>query len=401
MREVLIFALLAITVAMACIVTEMAVRAWIRGRHEYYVLPPGLRIRMTPDPEAFPQLERHTRFDVNRVGERGRELPASGDVYRVLVVGGSTPEGFLLDQDTTWPGALQTLLDTPERRRALSAAHVHVGSIARSGVGSQALELMFRRVLPRYPRLQLIVIMIGATDVLRWLEQGAPDSIAPVQTSDIFRCHPEMVFGWTPSTLATTELIRRLRLRWLRPIQRHDNAGRWIARARAMHAHATEVRTIMPDPAPMLEHFRCHFARVLERAKAHADRVIFVRQPWFDTVSTAEEAAHMWHGAVGQVWRDEVKAFYSIEVCSKLMRILDSHATVMATVQGVEQIDLMPSLERSLKTFYDCFHLTPDGARAIAASVAAAVVSDPAASRPNVDLGQVAARARTRVASRV
>src|SRR6476469_2072627 len=104
MSDALIYSLLATTVAMLCIVLEMATRLWIRRRHEYFVLPPGLRLRLAPDPDTFPQLERHTRFDVNSVGERGNELPASGDVYRVLVAGGSTPEGFLLDQDTSWPG---------------------------------------------------------------------------------------------------------------------------------------------------------------------------------------------------------------------------------------------------------------------------------------------------------
>jgi hypothetical protein len=35
------------------------------------------------------------------------------------------------------------------------------------------MDLIVDRVLPRYPRLSLIVILIGATDVLRWLEYDA------------------------------------------------------------------------------------------------------------------------------------------------------------------------------------------------------------------------------------
>jgi hypothetical protein len=37
----------------------------------------------------------------------------------------------------------------------------------------------------------------------------------------------------------------------------------------------------------------------------------------------------------------------------------------------------MPLLHRSLDTYYDCFHSTPAGARAIAAAVAAAVLRQP------------------------
>jgi hypothetical protein len=253
---------------------------------------------------------------------------------------------------------------------------VHVGSIARSGVGSEALDLIFRKVLPRYPRLQLIVIMVGATDVLRWLEQGAPESPAPVRVDEVFRCHPEGSFGWKVSSLASAELLRRERRRRLKPVERRDNVGRWIANARTMRAQATEIRRVVPDPSPMLRSFRQHFPRLVEQAKTHADRVLIVRQPWFDKAFTPEEAAHMWHGAAGQVWRDNVKTFYSAEVCSKLMRVVDAHAAVMAAALGVEQIDLMPWLDRSLSTYYDAFHLTPTGARAVAALVAAAILAD-------------------------
>jgi lysophospholipase L1-like esterase len=341
-----------------------------------------LRLRLEIDQDTFPQLERDTRFDVNSQGERGDELPASSDgLYRVLVAGGSQPEGFLLDQNTAWPGALHRLLETPEARARLGAATVHVGCIARSGVGSEALDLLFDRVLPRYPRLQLIVIMIGATDVMRWLEYGAASSLPPVRIADIFRCHPLGPFGWKPSSLAAWELLLRARRRWLRPAVVHRRAGRWYTEARAMRANAAEIRHDMPDPAPMLERFDFHFRRVLERARAHADRVIVVRQPWFDKEYTNEEAAHMWHGGAGQAWRETVKTYYSFAVVSRLMSCVDAKAASIADELGVEQVDLMPILERSLATYYDGFHATPEGARVAAAAVAAAIGRAPAQNR--------------------
>src|SRR5688572_27910369 len=161
-------------------VAELCARWWIRHRTHYYVLPPGLRLRLRPDPEVFPQLERTLRFDVNGDGERGDDVPRGvGRLYRMLVVGGSQPEGYLLDQHTAWPGALQRLLQSSDARAALGADHVHVGNIARSGVGSEALDLILDRVLPRYGRLQAIIILVGASDVLRWLEVGAPQSPPP------------------------------------------------------------------------------------------------------------------------------------------------------------------------------------------------------------------------------
>lgn len=376
------------TLLLLMVAVELGARWWIRHRSRYYVLPPGLRLRLEPDPDVLPQLERSVRFDVNSDGERGDDVPRSRDgLFRVLVAGGSQPEGYLLDQDTAWPGALQRILQTPEHLERLEAARAHVGNIARSGVGSQALDLILGRVLPRYPRLQTIILLVGASDVLHWLEAGAPPvPPPPAKTSDVFRCHPELTFRWTLNQLALAELLLRMRQRWLRPVQVHPNTCRWIAKARSMHAHAAEIRSDVPDPAPMLAHFDRHFRSALKKAKAHADRVVVVRQPWFDKHCTPEEAALMWHGGVGQAWREHVSAFYSCEVLSRLMTLLDAEASRAAHELGVEQVDLMPVIEPSAKTYYDFFHATPAGSRAIAEAVAAVVLHlprrEPIASQP-------------------
>jgi len=375
--------LLAVAVLLPLMVAaELAARWWLRLEGAYYVFPPGLRLRLHLDRDAFPELEPVVRFEANRDGERGLDPPrvARGEtLYRVLVVGGSQPEGYLLDQDTFWPGALNRLLGAPEQLRALGASKAHAGSIARSGVGSEALDLMLTRVLPRYPRLAAIVILVGASDVLRWLEEGAPPapSSAP-RPSELFRCHPEGPFGWTPNASAMVELLRRARRRILRPVQVNQRVGKWIAKARAMRAGARVIRWAMPDPTPMLDHFDKHFRRVLNQAKAHADRVVVVRQSWFDKdVLTPEEASHMWHGGVGQAWCEEVTTYYSIEVTSRLMARLDARAARVAAELDVEQIDLRAILEPSLATYYDFFHLTPSGAHAVASTVARTLVQAP------------------------
>jgi lysophospholipase L1-like esterase len=250
-----------------------------------------------------------------------------------------------------------------------------VGSIARSGVGSEALGLILERVLSRYDRLQAIIILVGASDVLRWLEQGAPPAPpSPPSTSDLFACHPEMEFSWKRGKLALVELIGRTRHRWLRPVKVHEGAGSWVSKARAMRAQAKVIRTIIPPPEPMLTHFERHFRQVLRKAKAHADRVLVVQQPWFDRPRSPEEAAQMWHGGVGQVWREDVATYYSFEVVSRLMALVNERAARVANELDVEQLDLMPLLERSPVTYYDGFHATPAGARTVAAAVAAAVL---------------------------
>ena len=362
----------------SAVLAEFAARMWIRRFGGYYVLPPGVRMRLRPDPDTFPSMEKFVRFDVNADGERAGAVPRAEGLYRILVAGGSQPEGYLLDQSTFWPGRLQTLLRTREYQARLSASSVHVGSIARSGVGSEALDLIFRRVLGRYPRLQLIIILVGASDVLRWLEAGAPTTPPPpVQVDDTFRCHPEVAFGLKPSRLAIVEVLRRLRHRWLRPIQFQDRACKWIGRARTMRANAKEMRTTVPDPSPMLRHFDTHFRHAIEKAKAHADRVLVIRQPWFDKPCAPNEAAQMWHGAIGQAWREQVTTFFSHEVLRRLMAALDARAAEIAAELNVEQLDMRPHLEPSVDNYYDFFHVTPLGASTFANVVANSVLREP------------------------
>lgn len=360
----------------AAIAAELAARAWIRFRRAYYVCLPNQRLRLHIDRETLPELDPIARFDVNGDGERGGEVPRSrrGEpLYRVLVAGGSQPEGYLLDQDVNWPGRLEQLLSSQPCCAALGAPHVHVGSIARSGVGSEALDVILERVLPRYPRLSAIVLLVGASDVLRWLEEGAPDRPSSlVPTEELFRCHPEGPFGWKPASLALAELARRAHRRLLQPQRVHEQAGRWLRKARAMRARAKVVRATMPDPAPMLLHFERHFRSAIERARARADRVVVVRQSWYAKAEplTPEELSHMWHGGAGQAWREEVTTYYSIDVTARLMALLDTSAARIADALGVEHIDLCSTLESNLNTYYDYFHLTPSGADAVAAAVA-------------------------------
>jgi len=366
-----------VALVLLAVAIELAARQWIRWKGEYFVLPPGLRQHLMIDTETFPELEAEVHFDVNSDGERGDDLPPdTRGLYRILVGGGSQPEGLLLDQRSAWPGALQRLLERPAALHRLNATKVHVGTVARSGVGSEALDLIFERVLPRYPRLSTIIVLVGISDVLRWLEVGAPPRIpGPVRAADVFLIHPEGPFGWTPKTLAAVELALRVRRRWLRPVVVHHKTGRWYRKAAAMRARATEIRYSAPDPAPMLDHFELHLRRLLQRAMAHADRVLVVHQPWLDKEFSAREAARMWHGGVGQVWRQEVTTYYSFEVVSHLITLLEMRSARVANELRLQHLNLMPLLEQSLETYYDCFHLTPSGSMTVAMAVADAVLS--------------------------
>lgn len=369
----------------ALLLGEMGCRWWVRRRTDYYVWAPGTRLEIWPDRAVFPDLKHAVRFEVNADGERGGDVRADeAGLYRMLVAGGSAAECLALDQPLSWPGALERLLNAPDKLGALGARRLHVGNIGRSYVASADLDLIFERTLPRYRRLGAIVIMVGAADVVQWLEEGAPPTIpaAPIPAKKLFSCHPEQRFGWNPRRWALVEVARRLRRSWLRPKQVEERGGAWYTAARKMRAEAKEIRTTVPDPAVMVDRFERYLRRLVSRAKAHADRVLVVRQPWFEKEYTPDEAAHFWHGGVGKAWRGTITAYYSLEIINQLMGLVDARAARVAEECGVEQLDVRPVLTPSLRHYYDHTHFTPAGATVVAQAVATAFVPSTASQTP-------------------
>jgi hypothetical protein len=190
----------------------------------------------------------------------------------------------------------------------------------------------------------------------------------------VFSSHPEGPFGWTRADLALIELLRRLRRRWLHPVEVLQESGSWYREARAMRAHAREVRTEVPDPAVMLDDFAHHFTSLLRRAQAHARRVLVLRQPWFEKDYTPDELAHMWHGGNGKAWRERPTAYYAMSVLCRLMALMDARAVAVADALGVEHVNLRPAVPDTLRNYFDFVHYTPAGSALVAAAVAGALL---------------------------
>ena len=361
------------------VIVELGSRVWLRRKERYYVWAPNVRFEFRPDPEVFPELERNVRFEINSDGERGGEPPQSSrGLYRILVAGGSPAECALLDQLTSWPGALEQILKKAENIRMLGASKVHVGNIGRSGTASAHLNVLFQKVLPQYGHLNSIIVIVGGNDVWDWLKKGAPAVYAPPPVSITDACFicPDRPFGWKPRASALSQLLREIRIRMLHPIQVRHNTARWVGESRAMRAHATELRNSVADPKDMLAHFEHNFRELLNTARMHSDRVLVALQPWFEKNHyTSEELSHFWSGGMGDPYRgDEVTVFYSLEVCSQLMRLINLRAVKAADDLGVEHLNLIPLLEPSLKNFYDFIHFTPAGAAVAAEAIAETVL---------------------------
>jgi lysophospholipase L1-like esterase len=363
---------------------ELAARWWIARRTRFAVWPPGMRVEVRQD--LFPELEPRFRFEVNADGERGGAARAHEDgLFRILTVGGSSVECFALDQATSWPGQLELLLNRGDALDVLGARRVHVGNIGHSGVGAAELEMILERVLPNYERLDAIVVMVGASTAYHWLEDGAPPAGAPavVPEDALFARRPgRQPFGWKPSATALVELIRRSRQALFRPVEIRENTGAWQIAARKMRAQATEIRSVLPDPSAVVQHFEHHFRRALRHAMARSRRVLVLRQPWFEEPYTAEEQAHFWHGGIGRPWKEKVSVYFKYEVINRVLSLLDEQVVAVAEELGLQHLNLRPLLNKGLHHYYDHDHFTPAGAALVAPAVARALTGQERSQRP-------------------
>ena len=364
----------AIIGGVSLVTAELVARWWVRRYTRYRVWPPRMRREVRQD--LFPELEPRFRFETNADGERGSDVRgADAGLYRVLVAGGSAVECYALDQPTSWPVVLEQLLNRPPALDALGARRVHVGNIGHSGVGAAELDMILERVLPNYDRLDAIIVMVGPSTAYHWFEDGAPAAQAPavVPEDALFAQRPGQRFGWRPSTTGLAELIRRFRQALLRPVEVRENVGAWQIAARKMRAEAAELRSTIPDPSPVLEHFEHHFRRALRHAMARSRRVFVARQPWFEKQYTVEEQARFWHGGIGRPWKEKVSVYYSLEVINRVLSLMDGRVVAVADELGLPHLYLHPLLNQGLRHYYDHLHFTPAGAAVAAQAIAAAL----------------------------
>ncbi len=148
-------------------IPELAARWAVRRRDGYYRYKPYARTHIRLDRTALPRMKGVVRTEINGDGERGGVPPRRGEhAYRALVMGGSVAECTYLDQDQTWPAVIERVLNEPAHLAALGGVkRVHVGSAARATFPCEQIAAMARKMLPRYRRLDLLVLMVGASDL--------------------------------------------------------------------------------------------------------------------------------------------------------------------------------------------------------------------------------------------
>lgn len=368
--------------ALVFVLAELALRRFYRRRAMAWPLEPGSRVVSEIDRETLPSLDPIVRFYVNADGERGDPLPSDwSDVYRVLVAGGSAAECYYLDQDKQWPMVLQRLLT--QHAAALGVRRAHVGNIARSMQRCDCVAWMLEKMVPRMPRLDAVVLMVGASDLVTWMQDGCPEDVRAVRPapSHCFQQHDLGPFGWSPSRLALREALRRAKNRYFPKEVRRLRVGKSFAKHRAMRASAKLIQET-PSTASMLAYYETWLRRTIEAGRSTGARVLVLRQPWLQKEFTPEEAKLLWNFGRGRPYQEHVSEYYDIRLVHRLLAEVADVTERVARDVGAEVCELRTKLEPSFDIFYDTLHNTPRGCEAVGRLIAEALLAaPPAASR--------------------
>ncbi len=355
----------------------------------YSVYPPNQTIAVTVNPGVTPGVRDDAVYEINALGTRG-PLPSPDDDLRILALGGSTTECFVLSLEESWPFRVGQLLGGAAGRK------VWVGNIGRAGRHSRQHYFDAKYVVPELGRAHLALLMIGINDQFNRMVQGEA-----FETQDVLALDREGSYmstalhvgeaqgGW----LARRHLARRGRraLEWLKLLSPREREIRWMlsqtlpdfyVNGRAMRAaRGATIETLPPMQEPIAE-FERNLGLIIARLREHGTEPVLITQPsmWRDDL-TGEEAGLLWLGSAdGWPPNRDAGAYYSVGAMAAMLRLYNDALRNIARSEGISLIDLAVLVTPDTTTFYDDVHFNESGAERAARVIAGALRDGPARS---------------------
>ncbi|KPK98658.1 MAG: hypothetical protein AMJ95_03310 [Omnitrophica WOR_2 bacterium SM23_72] len=326
-----------------------------RNSNRYCLWQPNLRKTFNVYPGIMPGVSGNGRFYTNSYGIRADEF-TRWQRYRVLTLGGSTTECLYIDQQKSWPYILQKELNN------YYVFPVWVGNIGKSGLSTKGNLLELRYLLPEYPKVDLIIALVGFNDFQ--IELGgirlANERKSKEEQEDI-------VFAVYPGKKRRTvqELIKEL-LSGVRPDKSgiiEDEAGKWYLGARGGRRNARQILDELPDLSSALIQYEKNLNSIIDIAKNGSSRIIFLTQPfiWHKGLTEAEQQL-LWCG-----FSNQEGVYYSLDALNRGMVAFNQKLMEVCEKRGIECIDVERMLPKNSSVFYDDVHFNESGCELIAA----------------------------------
>jgi lysophospholipase L1-like esterase len=349
----------------------------------YFLYRPHTRLTFRFPPGELPGVEGDSHFTINSIGLRSDEL-APDAAFRVLAIGGSTTLDAYLDQPETWTHLLQERLNG-----AQDGVRVWVGNAGRSGHRTREHRLQARHLLEDLPKMDVVLLLVGANDMLRRLAEDArydPDFFARPDAEALLL---PAAFDYLPLHLRRTQPFFKRTQIWSRARQVRrligrfragreggtveDEAGANLLSWRANRRAALAIRDALPDLEPGLREYADNLTRIAAIVRAHGATPIFVTQPSIWRADLPEALQRLvWLGGVGEFQRAGARSeYYSLAALARAMERYNETLLEVCRREAVHCIDLAAVLPKDDRAFYDDAHFNEAGARRVADAIAA------------------------------
>jgi lysophospholipase L1-like esterase len=355
---------------LSALAAELAARFLFRTAYPYSVWPPNVYRVFRPDPGILPGIEGESRFWTSSAGLRADEF-SPDQRYRILALGGSTTECLYLDQEEAWPNLLQRRL-----AEALGTS-VWVGNAGISGRSSHHHALQAEYLLPQYPRIDAVLVLAGANDLLKRLGSDRDWTPDPPREDLLLWAFYQRPYGTSLSASALVRLYSRYRAlqRFRQEPLYQDAEGRIYERWRRQRKRALAIVRDLPDLRGALDIYGRNLERIAEVAAAHGASAVFVTQPalWREGLSP-EELDLLWMGGLGRRGKGK-RRYYAPEALAEGLRLFNERTLEVCRARRLLCVDLARWVPRDLSAFYDDLHFNEGGARTVARALAEALAA--------------------------
>ena len=375
--RVLVHATLALTSGLVALVVSEGLLE-IFTRDAYYPWTPHTQMSFHLPPGMAPGI-RDARFSTNADGIRGEPFSAAQH-YRILAIGGSTTECLLLDDSLAWPHLLEVALN----QRIGKGEQVWVGNAGKSGTRAAHHQLSVMHLLPQYPRIDAVLVLVGINDLSYRLahdDDYRPDSLSePERGSQLMQlAFEDLPRRYRPGPLyKRTEIWTRFRelklfVRSVRGAEAHLQvpSGNNLVTWRRHRQAAARLRDTLPDLRPAVDAYRRRLNAIIDQAaRFHAD-VILVTQPVLWKPGLAPRLRDLlWLGGVGDFQAREGNDYYSAGSLASGMELYNQTLLQVCRDRGVACIDLAAALPKDTTIFYDDAHFNEAGSRRVSEVIA-------------------------------
>lgn len=380
---------LGVSITLALLVVEIALRVLIPAQTRFYVWPPRMKMITEPDPKVLFGLAPKAHINISTQGIRGPEFGPDTE-YRVLAVGGSTTECLYIDEATAWPELVRRALP-----KTADGRDVWLGAVGKSGTNSRDHVVQLERLLPQYPRIDTVVLLVGVNDLTVALAQGDRyESPAPLSDPAAAEKQVRRAFAVAPGRLhdpstdfaggvdlpfykktALYQLAGRTKkgiaARKAGRTMGQDDTGQRYGEWRRHRRGASAILDKLPDLTAPLADYRKNLERIVEIAAARKVRLVLMTQPvlWRDDLSEADKAL-LWLGGQGEFQSQAARAYYAVPALAEAMRRYNAVLLDVCREKGLDCLDLAAKIPRERAMFYDDCHFTDEGSRAVAKATA-------------------------------